>query len=244
MTSAMNTGTPMARQPLGDHLQRDGLAGAGGAGDQAVAVGERRQQESRVRASRRWTAMGRRVGHSVGSGRAACRRGAAGRLAAAFSAPCRAVRVRRADACQNDAVFCYNCARHVTRNGLGTAHFFLGLRPNFMDANGIEHLGELLERTVPPMGYELVDWESVAQGRARARLHRQAGGRRRRGLRARVSNHLTRLFAVENVDFERLEVSSPGLDRPLKKAGGFRALRGRGGRARRCATPVDEREAA
>jgi len=34
---------------------------------------------------------------------------------------------------------------------------------------------------------------------------------------ARVSNHLTRLFAVENVDFERLEVSSPGLDRPVKR---------------------------
>ena len=38
---------------------------------------------------------------------------------------------------------------------------------------------------------------------------------------ARVSNHLTRLFAVENVDFERLEVSSPGLDRPLRKAADF-----------------------
>jgi ribosome maturation factor RimP len=38
---------------------------------------------------------------------------------------------------------------------------------------------------------------------------------------ARVSSHLTRLFAVENVDFERLEVSSPGLDRPLKKAADF-----------------------
>lgn len=32
-----------------------------------------------------------------------------------------------------------------------------------------------------------------------------------------VSNHLTRLFAVENVDYDRLEVSSPGLDRPLTK---------------------------
>ena len=34
---------------------------------------------------------------------------------------------------------------------------------------------------------------------------------------ARVSDHLTRLFAVENVEYERLEVRSPGLDRPLKK---------------------------
>jgi ribosome maturation factor RimP len=36
-----------------------------------------------------------------------------------------------------------------------------------------------------------------------------------------VSNHLTHLFTVENVDFERLEVSSPGLDRPLRKAADF-----------------------
>jgi ribosome maturation factor RimP len=34
---------------------------------------------------------------------------------------------------------------------------------------------------------------------------------------ARVSNHLTHLFTVENIDYDRLEVSSPGLDRPLKK---------------------------
>jgi len=36
-----------------------------------------------------------------------------------------------------------------------------------------------------------------------------------------VSNHLTRLLAVENVNYDRLEVSSPGMDRPLKKAADF-----------------------
>jgi ribosome maturation factor RimP len=36
-----------------------------------------------------------------------------------------------------------------------------------------------------------------------------------------VSSHLTRLFAVEGIDYERLEVSSPGLDRPLKKESDF-----------------------
>jgi ribosome maturation factor RimP len=36
-----------------------------------------------------------------------------------------------------------------------------------------------------------------------------------------VSHQLTRLFAVEGVDFDRLEVSSPGLDRPLKKEADF-----------------------
>jgi ribosome maturation factor RimP len=36
-----------------------------------------------------------------------------------------------------------------------------------------------------------------------------------------VSNHLSRLLAVENIDYDRLEVSSPGLDRPLKKVSDF-----------------------
>ena len=43
-----------------------------------------------------------------------------------------------------------------------------------------------------------------------------------------MSNHLTHLFTVENIDYDRLEVSSPGLDRPLQQDRGFRALRGRG----------------
>jgi ribosome maturation factor RimP len=33
----------------------------------------------------------------------------------------------------------------------------------------------------------------------------------------KVSNHLTHLFTVENIDYDRLEVSSPGIDRPLTK---------------------------
>jgi ribosome maturation factor RimP len=43
---------------------------------------------------------------------------------------------------------------------------------------------------------------------------------------ARVSNHLTHLFTVENVDYDRLEVSSPGLDRPLKKLADFARFAG------------------
>ncbi len=78
------------------------------------------------------------------------------------------------------------------------------------------HLGELLERTLPPMGYELVDWESSPGGRlVRVFIDKPKGVNVEDC--AKVSNHLTHLFAVENVDFERLEVSSPGLDRPLTK---------------------------
>ena len=43
---------------------------------------------------------------------------------------------------------------------------------------------------------------------------------------ATVSNQLTRIFEVENVDYDRLEVSSPGLDRPLKKLADFERFAG------------------
>jgi ribosome maturation factor RimP len=79
---------------------------------------------------------------------------------------------------------------------------------------------ELLERTLPPLGYELVDWEGAPKGRLVRVFIDKPDGVTVEDC-ARVSNHLTRLFAVENVEFERLEVSSPGLDRPLRKASDF-----------------------
>lgn len=86
-------------------------------------------------------------------------------------------------------------------------------------------LGELLERTVPPLGYELVDWDlSARSGLVRVFIDK-AGGVDVEDC-ARVSNHLTRLFAVENVVFERLEVSSPGLDRALKRLADFERFAG------------------
>jgi ribosome maturation factor RimP len=82
------------------------------------------------------------------------------------------------------------------------------------------NIGELLERTLPPMGYELVDWESSPKGRyVRVFIDKPKGVSVEDC--ARVSRQLTRVFAVENVDFDRLEVSSPGLDRPLRKAADF-----------------------
>ncbi len=99
------------------------------------------------------------------------------------------------------------------------------------------HLGELLERTLPPLGYELVDWETSPGGRlVRVFIDKPKGVSVEDC--ARVSNHLTHLFAVENVDFERLEVSSPGLDRPLTKAADFVRFTGEEAEFR-LRTPVD-----
>jgi ribosome maturation factor RimP len=74
----------------------------------------------------------------------------------------------------------------------------------------------LVERTVMGFGYELVDLERAGHGLLRVTLDTpQPGGI---GLAdcERISRQLTHLFAVENVDYDRLEVSSPGLDRPLR----------------------------
>jgi len=86
-------------------------------------------------------------------------------------------------------------------------------------------LGELLERTVPALGYELVDFETSPRSRQIRVFIDKPNGVDVEDC-ARVSNHLTRLFTVENVDFERLEVSSPGLDRPVKRLADFARFAG------------------
>jgi ribosome maturation factor RimP len=72
-----------------------------------------------------------------------------------------------------------------------------------------------LAETLGSLGYELVDLESSRGGLVRIFIDSPQGISVEDC--ARVSNHLTRVFAVEGVDYERLEVSSPGLDRPLKR---------------------------
>jgi ribosome maturation factor RimP len=86
-------------------------------------------------------------------------------------------------------------------------------------------LGQLLERTVPALGYELVDWDMSARTRlVRVFIDKPQGVDVEDC--ARVSHHLTRLFAVEGIDFDRLEVSSPGLDRPVKRLADYARFAG------------------
>lgn len=77
----------------------------------------------------------------------------------------------------------------------------------------------LLESTLSGMGYELVQ---LVQGRGRlVQVFIDKPGGVGIDDCVAVSNHLTRLFTVENIDYDRLEVSSPGLDRPLTKPGDY-----------------------
>jgi ribosome maturation factor RimP len=81
-------------------------------------------------------------------------------------------------------------------------------------------LYELLESTLAGLGYELVDFERSLRGKLLRVFIDKTNGVSVDDCVA-VSNHLSRLLAVENIDYDRLEVSSPGLDRPLRKASDF-----------------------
>ena len=84
-------------------------------------------------------------------------------------------------------------------------------------------LHELIDKTVSGLGYELVDVQQSPRGRVlRLFIDKpdKAGGVDVEDC-ALVSNQLSRVLAVENVDYDRLEVSSPGLDRVLKKPADF-----------------------
>ena len=92
----------------------------------------------------------------------------------------------------------------------------------------------LLETTVSGLGYELVSVELSNRGRMlRVFIDRAATGSRDAGAGgitvedcARVSNQLARVLEVGDFDYDRLEVSSPGLDRPLKKEADFARFAG------------------
>lgn len=77
----------------------------------------------------------------------------------------------------------------------------------------------ILDKTLPGLGYELVDFELTAQGDLRVFIDKEGGIAVEDC--ATVSNHLSRVFMVEDIDYKRLEISSPGLDRPLKKEADF-----------------------
>ncbi len=79
---------------------------------------------------------------------------------------------------------------------------------------GSAGLHDLVERTISPLGYELVDIEFGQRAVLRVFIDSPAG-LRLEDCEA-VSRQLSHVFTVEDVDYGRLEVSSPGLDRPLR----------------------------
>jgi ribosome maturation factor RimP len=101
---------------------------------------------------------------------------------------------------------------------------------------------QVVETTVSGLGYELVDVERSNRGRMirvfidltpeAAAAAQLANPRSKTGAMIsvddceKVSRQLTYVFTVENVDYDRLEISSPGLDRLLKKQSDFERFAG------------------
>jgi ribosome maturation factor RimP len=97
----------------------------------------------------------------------------------------------------------------------------------------------LLENTLSGLGYELVDFELSPGGGFRVFIDKPGGIKVEDCVQ--VSNHLTRLFMVEDVDYQRLEVSSPGLDRPLTKEADFVRFAGQLAKIR-TRTPIEQQK--
>lgn len=90
----------------------------------------------------------------------------------------------------------------------------------------MQDLHTLLEQAMTRIGYEMVDLEISSRGRLLRLFIDKPGGVNIDDC-ALVSEHVSHLLAVENnVDYDRLEVSSPGLDRVLKKESDFERFAG------------------
>jgi ribosome maturation factor RimP len=80
---------------------------------------------------------------------------------------------------------------------------------------------QLIEKTVVGLDYELVDFEQAAGGLLRVYIDFPPEQAERGMITVedceKVTHQLLHVLTVENANYERLEVSSPGLDRPLKK---------------------------
>ena len=91
-----------------------------------------------------------------------------------------------------------------------------------------------IDRTVTGLGYDLVDVERVGGGLLRVTIDRVPGKVYTTGESEfvlvedceAVTRQLQYVLEVENADYSRLEVSSPGLDRPLRGERDFRRFVG------------------
>ena len=92
----------------------------------------------------------------------------------------------------------------------------------------------VIERTVTGLDYELVDVERSAAGLLRVSIDRIPGRSYPTGEAEfvtvedceRVTRQLQYVLEVEAVAYQRLEVSSPGLDRPLKRPADYERFAG------------------
>lgn len=108
----------------------------------------------------------------------------------------------------------------------GRAHRFItnGLvfQPIFFEC--MTDLFTLTQQSLASIDVEFVDVERGALGLVRVIIDRPDGILIEHC--EEVSRHLSRVYEVENIDYRRLEVGSPGVDRPLRTAADFRRFVG------------------
>lgn len=81
------------------------------------------------------------------------------------------------------------------------------------------NLHSLTEQAIAGFGVELVDVERAALGLLRITIDKEGGITIEDC--EQVSRQLSRVYEVENIDYKRLEVGSPGVDRPLRSLADF-----------------------
>jgi len=110
------------------------------------------------------------------------------------------------------------------RSGLVASEFVAPtLSPGVLGAAGLGIAA--IEKTVSGLGYDLVEIERLPRGLMRISIDRNPGHVYTTGESdcitvddcELVTRQLQYVLEVEQVDYARLEVSSPGLDRPLRK---------------------------
>lgn len=101
-----------------------------------------------------------------------------------------------------------------------------GLNSPFFVSGRCMDLQALLDKTLQALGYELVLLELSNRGQMIRLFIDREGGVTIDDCTL-VSNHVSRLLAVElDYDYDRLEISSPGLDRPLTKEADYQRFNG------------------
>jgi ribosome maturation factor RimP len=119
-----------------------------------------------------------------------------------------------------------------------TARFLwpFGFRRKLSRSAGREErvaLQDVVEQTVTGLGYELVEIERSSGGLLRVTIDlpwRKDGGGAGQPVTVedceKVTRQLQYVLEVEGIDYKRLEVSSPGIDRPLRNAADFERFAG------------------
>jgi ribosome maturation factor RimP len=95
------------------------------------------------------------------------------------------------------------------------------------EVSHLSNVEKIITASLAGLGLELVEFERAPRGLLRVFIDKPLGeGAVTVEDCSRVSHQLTATFAVEGVDYDRLEVSSPGLDRLLKLPADFERFKG------------------